>query len=136
MIVAYFQLVSTHFSRTIKRRDGICHIPESETTVPVCYRGSFLAQRKQFLNQPEESWVKMEASLSRADNIVEGHYAERMWASALSDHDDESARAVDEVLSPHIVFTRKALPLRVCFMLRKALKSRFLDTRTFVEGLV
>ena len=79
-------------------------IPKSES-VPVCYRGSFLAQRKQFLNQPEESWVKMEASLSRADNIVEGHYAERIWASALSDNDDESAKAVDEILSPHIAFT-------------------------------
>ena len=44
----------------------------------------------------------MEASLSRADNIVEGHYAERLWASILSDIDSKSARAVDEVLSPHI----------------------------------
>ena len=86
-------------------------IPKSET-VPVCYRGSFLAQRKQFLNQPEESWVKMEASLSRADNIIEGHYAERIWASALSDNDDESAKAVDEVLSPHIAFTRKGTAIK------------------------
>ena len=45
----------------------------------------------------------MEASLSRADNIIESHYAERLWASLLSDTDDESAKAVDEVLSPFVV---------------------------------
>ncbi len=77
-------------------------IPQSET-VPVCYGGIFVAQKKQILNQPEESWKKMEASLSRADNIIESHYAERLWASILSDTDDESAKAVDEVLSPHII---------------------------------
>ena len=78
-------------------------ITESDT-VPVCYEGSFVAQKKQFLNQPKESWEKMESSLSRANNLVEGHYAERLWASILSDADRESARAVDEVLSPHIAF--------------------------------
>ena len=55
-------------------------VPESET-MPVCLRGFFVAKKKQFFNQPEESWKKMEASLSRANNIIEGHYAERMWAS-------------------------------------------------------
>ena len=46
----------------------------------------------------------MEASLSRANNIIEGHYAERMWASILSDVDNESAKAVDKVLLPQISF--------------------------------
>ena len=76
-------------------------IPESET-MPICYGGLFAAQKKQILNQSSESWKKMEASLSRSDNIVEGHYAERMWAPILSDVDDESARAVDEVLKPNV----------------------------------
>mmetsp|Transcript_861 Transcript_861/g.1341 ORF Transcript_861/g.1341 Transcript_861/m.1341 type:complete len:442 (-) Transcript_861:201-1526(-) len=77
-------------------------IPQSET-MPVCYGGIFAAQKKQVLNQSEESWKKMEMSLSRADNIIEGHYAERMWASLLSDLNIDSAMAVDEVLSPHVV---------------------------------
>jgi len=76
-------------------------IPQSET-VPVCYGGQFIAQKKQVLNQPKESWQKMETSLSRGNNIIEGHYAERLWASILSDVDNESARAVDEALSPHM----------------------------------
>ena len=46
----------------------------------------------------------MEASLSRANNIAEGHLAERFWASILSDTDEDSARAVDEVFSKHISF--------------------------------
>ena len=49
----------------------------------------------------------MQSSLSRANNIVEGHYAERTWASILSDTDEDSARAVDEVISPHISFVAK-----------------------------
>ncbi len=76
--------------------------PQSET-VPVCYEGSFAIRKKQIFNQPHETWKKMEASLTRADNIIESHYSERMWATILSDVDDESARAIDDVLSPHIV---------------------------------
>ena len=83
-------------------------IPKSET-IPVCYEGLFIAQKKQFFNQPKESWEKMEASLCRADNLVEGHYAERLWASILSDTDEDSARAVDEVLSPHISYVASFL---------------------------
>ena len=75
-------------------------IPESET-MPVCYRGSFAVQKKQFLNHRKEAWEKMVSSLSRGDNIVEGHYAERLWASILSDIDEDSASAVDEVFSHH-----------------------------------
>ena len=78
-------------------------IPESET-MPVCYRGSFAVQKKQFLNHRKEAWEKMVSSLSRGDNIVEGHYAERVWASILTEIDEDSARAVDEVFSPHISF--------------------------------
>merc|ERR1719223_1597722 len=49
----------------------------------------------------------MKSSLSRANNIVEGHYAERLWASILSDTDDDSARAVDKMFAPHISFVAK-----------------------------
>ena len=77
-------------------------IPESET-LPICFRGLFAAQKKQFLNQAKTSWEQMELSLSRGDNIVESHYAERLWAPILSDIDDESARAVDKVFSQYAV---------------------------------
>ena len=63
----------------------------------------FVAQKKQILNHQKDSWDKMEVNLSRGNNIAEGHYAERIWASILSDVDNESAKAVDEVLTPHIV---------------------------------
>jgi len=78
-------------------------IPESET-MPVCYGGLFAAQKKQILNQPEETWEKMVSSLSRADNIVEGHFAERLWASILSDIDIESAKVVDRAILPHVKY--------------------------------
>ena len=69
--------------------------------MPVCYRGSFAVQKKQFLNHRKEAWEKMVSSLSRGDNIAEGHYSERLWASILSDIDEDSASAVDEELSHH-----------------------------------
>ena len=72
-------------------------IPES-VHLPVCYRGSFAVQKKQFFNHPKKVWKKMESSLSRADNIVEGHYAERVWASILTEIDEDSAWVVDKVL--------------------------------------
>ena len=63
----------------------------------------FVAQKKQILNHQKDSWDKMEVNLSRGNNIAEGHYAEHSWPLILLDVDNESARAVDEVLLPHIV---------------------------------
>jgi len=58
--------------------------------VPVCYGGNFMASAEQLYRyHPDSSsskslWHKMEASLSRASSIAEGHFAERLWAALLS----------------------------------------------------
>ena len=62
-------------------------LPEPETVL-VCYGGLFVAQKKRILYQPEASWKNTMISFSRVDNILEGHYAERLWASILSDIDN------------------------------------------------
>lgn len=76
-------------------------IPQSET-VPVCYAGMFAAKKKQVLNQPESVWQKMERSLSRANNIIEGHYAERVWAVILSDNTEHTAQDIDKIFLRHV----------------------------------
>jgi hypothetical protein len=69
-------------------------------TMPVCYLGLFAARERQILTQPYEVWERMEQSLTRANNIVEGHYAERLWAALLSDQDERYSKEVDEALMP------------------------------------
>jgi UDP-sugar transporter A1/2/3 len=52
--------------------------------VPVCYGGQFAATRGSLVgHHPKSSFVKIQQSLSRADNILEGHFAERVWAALL-----------------------------------------------------
>lgn len=50
---------------------------------PVCYGGNFAAQMSQILKVPHRIWTSLEHSLSRGDNIEEGHFAERTWAGLL-----------------------------------------------------
>lgn len=51
----------------------------------VCYGGNFAVRLSNILSVPSETWAEMEKSLSRANNLEEGHYAERTWASLLRD---------------------------------------------------
>ena len=74
-------------------------IPDIEA-VPVCYGGAFAVKEKQFLKQPLDVWRKMELGLSRANNIEEGHYAERMWAAILTD--DVSMEIVSKAMVPFV----------------------------------
>jgi hypothetical protein len=74
-------------------------IPDIEA-VPVCYGGAFAVKEKQFLKQPLDVWRKMELGLSRANNIEEGHYAERMWAAILTD--DVSMETVSKAMVPFV----------------------------------
>lgn len=76
-------------------------IPNSET-LPVCYLGMFAAKKKQILNQPVEAWERMTNSLARANNLIEGHYAERIWASLLSTHDERYLQEIEKVLLPKV----------------------------------
>jgi hypothetical protein len=79
-------------------------VPRSDA-VPVCYGGMFAAKKKQLLNQPIEAWQNMDKSLSRGDNIIEGHFAERMWAALLSNINEKHAQAVSEAVFQHVYDT-------------------------------
>ena len=50
----------------------------------VCYGGVFAVNVKRLLDIDRTVWEKLERSLSRGDNILEGHYMERAWAGMLS----------------------------------------------------
>ena len=49
---------------------------------PVCYGGVFAAKVRQIRNN-KHLWPKIESNLARADNLEEGHFAERSWAGKL-----------------------------------------------------
>lgn len=51
---------------------------------PVCYGGAFAAKVSQLRSQNIVIWKNIESSLSRGDNIKEGHFVERLWASLLA----------------------------------------------------
>jgi len=53
--------------------------------VNVCYAGTFAATVGQMRKQKETIWGDLKQSLARGNNIEEGHYTERIWASLLSD---------------------------------------------------
>jgi len=50
---------------------------------PVCYGGNFAVKASQIYSK-KELWNRMIKSLARADNIEEGHFADRAWAGILS----------------------------------------------------
>lgn len=52
--------------------------------VPICYGGNFAASRERIRAVPRERWGAYARSLTRANNIEEGHFMERMWAALLA----------------------------------------------------
>eukprot|EP00980_Cylindrotheca_fusiformis_P030878 scaffold25562_cov132-Cylindrotheca_fusiformis.AAC.2 len=58
--------------------------PIGRKMVQVCYGGVFAASVKQIKKQKMEVWKAIEKSMSRGDNIQEGHYIERMWGMLLA----------------------------------------------------
>jgi hypothetical protein len=56
----------------------------SQELVQVCYGGVFAASVSNIKKRDVSIWKAIEKSLSRGNNIQEGHYAERSWASLLS----------------------------------------------------
>lgn len=59
-------------------------IKPSSSIVPVCYGGNFMAQSKQILNRSPDFWKRIESTLTRSNNILEGHFMERLWGSVLA----------------------------------------------------
>ena len=56
----------------------------SPPVVQVCYGGVFSASVANIMKRDKAVWSAVEKSLSRGNNIQEGHYAERSWAHLLS----------------------------------------------------
>ena len=50
----------------------------------VCYGGNFATTRQSIQRHPNSLWYNLEKSLSRANNLEEGHFAERSWAGLLA----------------------------------------------------
>lgn len=64
--------------------DHLGAAPLEREMVQVCFGGVFAASLQQIKKQPKEVWSSLKESLSRGDNIQEGHYAERMWGMFLA----------------------------------------------------
>lgn len=58
--------------------------PLTTSYFPVCYGGQFMTTVRRILYTPVRDWKPIVDSLSRGDNIEEGHFMERMWAGWLS----------------------------------------------------
>lgn len=54
-----------------------------QSFIPVCYGGSFAFRGLAAQYHSRHSFVKLRSLLSRADNIEEGHYMERLWSATL-----------------------------------------------------
>mmetsp|Transcript_24899 Transcript_24899/g.53054 ORF Transcript_24899/g.53054 Transcript_24899/m.53054 type:complete len:140 (+) Transcript_24899:3-422(+) len=52
--------------------------------MPVCYRGNFAASVFNIRKVPWKVWEALEMSLSRGNNIEEGHFMERLWGILLA----------------------------------------------------
>lgn len=52
--------------------------------MPVCYRGNFAASVSNIRKVSRKVWEALEMSLSRGNNIEEGHFAERLWGILLA----------------------------------------------------
>jgi len=74
----------------------------TQNIVPVCYGGMFAATMTQIRKQPKWVWENIEQSMSRGDNIEEGHFAERFWAALLSKPMSNKTATVIWESIPHI----------------------------------
>ena len=84
---------------------------EKRGYLPVCYGGGFVATRSSVHRVPEIAWERIVESLSRGDNVEEGHYMERMWAALLTPPLTPSetramacvAKTADRVMLPYLM---------------------------------
>eukprot|EP00980_Cylindrotheca_fusiformis_P004881 scaffold1038_cov100-Cylindrotheca_fusiformis.AAC.4 len=58
--------------------------PIDREIVPICFGGVFATTVRQIKKQKTELWKEIVHSLTRGDNIQEGHFVERMWGMLLS----------------------------------------------------
>lgn len=80
----------------------ISSIISTQNLVSVCCGAFFAVTNAQIAKQPKTVWKAIEESLSRGDNLVEGHYAERLWSCLLSKPlNNETASAIWEKNPAH-----------------------------------
>jgi hypothetical protein len=60
------------------------HIPNVTDLIPVCFGGHFMTTIDSIHKAPVGTWQPVLDSLSRGDNIEEGHFMERLWAAIFS----------------------------------------------------
>ena len=73
----------------------------------MCNGGNFLFQKRGGLMQSAAAWSKLEKSLARGDNIQEGHFAERAWASLLTPPSCElPLKILSEQVLPSVSYQR------------------------------
>jgi hypothetical protein len=60
---------------------------------PICYGGMYLVKRSKIERVSHDIFDRMTESLSRGNNIEEGHFAERTWASLFSNEVDKDGVA-------------------------------------------
>lgn len=75
------------------------HISLPSPVTMVCYGGNFAVKVANILNS-RRPILNMLHSLSRGDNIVQGHYAERTWAGLLSSR--PSMQLTEKILRSHL----------------------------------
>jgi len=72
--------------------------------VPVCYGGMFMTQKKGLLTQPQHLFENLEVMLSRGNNIEEGHFVERLWASLVTGQSEVSMQRFSKQILPKIQY--------------------------------
>ena len=75
------------FYTSLRAWQNAMQVKMPQPMVPMCYGGMFTVKRSRIEHVPLSVWSNITHSLSRGNNIEEGHYAERTWAALLMDKD-------------------------------------------------
>ena len=75
------------FFTSLRAWQNAMNIQIPRPMVPMCYGGMFMVKRSRIEQVPIPILKNITYSLSRGNNIEEGHFAERTWAALLMDKD-------------------------------------------------
>jgi hypothetical protein len=117
-------------------KDSMGLVTVDSKTTPVCYGGVFAVKKERLLDQSNDSWNNMEKSLTREDNLVEGHYAERMWASILGGKNIEYAQTIDDFVVPLINQTSRCIGRPGMILVPKAISELYKPKQTFDTSII
>ena len=84
----------------------------TEGIVEVCLGGVFMSSIERIENAPIGNWTTIVESLSRGDNIEEGHYMERLWGPLLAPPVPQEKQEVLRADEVEIDFAASTLVLR------------------------